>query len=78
MKAVQRIVFYGVPENPIFWAEIVGFLGLRPSESEVGGGRGAVRALFSKWDVLKLERIVGTERVKKLVADRGGDTFDFV
>jgi U3 small nucleolar RNA-associated protein 25 len=78
LKGVQRVVFYGVPENPIFWAEIVGFLGLRASESEVGGGRGAVRALFSKWDVLKMERIVGTERVKKLVADRGGDTFDFV
>ena len=78
MKGVQRVVFYGVPENPIFWAEFVGFLGLRASESEVGGGRGAVRALFSKWDVLKMERIVGTERVKKLVADRGGDTFDFV
>jgi U3 small nucleolar RNA-associated protein 25 len=78
LKGVQRVVFYGVPENPIFWAEIVGFLGLRASGSEVGGGRGAVKALFSKWDVLKMERIVGTERVKKLVADRGGDTFDFV
>ena len=78
LKGVQRIVFYGVPENPAFWAEIVGFLGLGGSESEDGGGKGRVKAIFSKWDVLKMERIVGTDRVKKLVADRGGDTFDFV
>ena len=78
LKGVQRIVFYGVPENPIFWPEIVGFLGLGGPESGNGGGKGAVKAIFSKWDVLKMERIVGTDRVKKLVADRGGDTFDFV
>jgi U3 small nucleolar RNA-associated protein 25 len=78
LKGVQRIVFYSVPENPIFWAEVVGFLGLKDSGSPDGGGKGAVRALFSKWDVLKMERIVGTERVKNLVADRGGDTFEFV
>lgn len=78
LKGVQRVVFYGIPENPIFWTEVVAFLGLSHSGTQDGGGRGAVRAMFSKWDVLKLERIVGTERVKKLVADRFGDTFDFV
>ena len=78
LKGVRRIVFYGVPENPTFWAEIVGFLGLNGPESDGGGGKGAVKAMFSKWDVLRMERIVGTERVRKLVADRGGDTFDFV
>jgi U3 small nucleolar RNA-associated protein 25 len=78
LKGVQRVVFYGVPENPIFWAEIAGFLGLGHSGSGDGEGRGSIKAIFSKWDILKMERIVGTERVKKLVADRGGDTFDFV
>jgi U3 small nucleolar RNA-associated protein 25 len=78
LKGVQRVVFYGVPENPIFWAEIAGFLGLGDSGSGDGKGRGSVKAIFSKWDILKMERIVGTDRVKKLVDDRGGDTFDFV
>ena len=49
------------------------------SGNEGGGGKGSIKAIFSKWDVLKLERIVGSERVKKLVADTGsGDRFDFV
>jgi U3 small nucleolar RNA-associated protein 25 len=76
---VQRVVFYGIPENPIFWAEVAGFLGVMDSGNEGGGGKGLIKAIFSKWDVLKLERIVGTERVNKLVADTGsGDRFDFV
>lgn len=78
LKGVQKVVFYGVPENPIFWAEVAGFLGLGDSGNERGGGKGSIKAIFSKWDVLKLERIVGTERAKRLVGDRGGDTFDFV
>jgi U3 small nucleolar RNA-associated protein 25 len=78
LKGVQRAVFYGLPENPLFWPEVAGFLGVEDSMDERGGGKGSIKAIFSKWDILKLERIVGTERVKKLVADRGGDMFDFV
>ncbi len=81
LRGIKRVVFYGVPENPIFWAEIVGFLGLGSvagDDETTVKAEGMVRAMFSKWDVLKLERIVGTERVKRLVADRGGDTFEFI
>jgi len=88
LKGVGRIVFYGVPENPVFWPELVSLLGLasvgaagKEKSKSVSVGtakKGAVRALFSKWDAMKLERVVGSERVTRLITDRGGDVFDFV
>lgn len=79
LRGVRKVVFYSVPENPIFWTEIIGLLGLGlDTETAKGNMKGAVRALFSKWDAMKLERIVGTERVGRLIHDRAGDTFDFV
>jgi U3 small nucleolar RNA-associated protein 25 len=76
LKGVKRLIFYSLPENPIFWSEMVGTLS---SEFEDGTDpdRRTVRALFSRWDVLKLERIVGTSRVGKMVNDKAGDTFEF-
>lgn len=84
LKGVRRIIFYGVPENPIFWPEMLDALGMNAQKdlewasSQRGKhGKGLVRALFSKWDVMKLERIVGTERVGRLVSEREGDVFEF-
>jgi len=76
LKGVKRVLFYSLPENPVFWSELVGSL-----SPEFAGNteksKPTVRALFSRWDVLKLERIVGTSRVGKMVTDKAGDTFEF-
>ncbi|KHN96950.1 digestive-organ expansion factor [Metarhizium album ARSEF 1941] len=77
-SAVQRVIFYGLPENPIFYREIAGeYLGRSERDLRIEPGQGTVRVMFSKYDVMKLERVVGSKRVGKMIRERG-DTFDFV
>jgi U3 small nucleolar RNA-associated protein 25 len=78
IRGVKRIIMYGLPDNPLFYQEIVGGY-LQSSEQAflLEHGQGSVRVMFSKYDVFKLERIVGTQRVGKMIHERG-DTFDFV
>lgn len=85
LKGIRKLIFYGVPDNPIVWTEMVDALGSNAQIDEdwaqsqrAKQGRGLVRALFSKWDFMKLERVVGTDRVGRLVSEREGDVFDFV
>jgi U3 small nucleolar RNA-associated protein 25 len=76
LKGVKRLLFYSLPENPVFWRELVGLLSPDLADS-TEMNKPTVRALFSRWDVLKLERIVGTSRVAKMVHEKAGDTFEF-
>lgn len=78
LKGVRRVVMYGLPDNPVFYKEIVGAnLARAEQDGVVEPGLGGARVMFSKYDVLRLERIVGSQRVGKMLRERG-DTFDFV
>lgn len=78
IRGVKRVVLYGVPENPLFYTELVGeMLESAIDEGKVERSDASVRALFSKWDALALERIVGSERAKRMLKENRGDTFDF-
>ncbi|KAL8927784.1 MAG: hypothetical protein Q9208_002200 [Pyrenodesmia sp. 3 TL-2023] len=78
LRGVKRVMLYGLPENPLFYREIVGgFLGSSVSQALVDVHRANVRCLFSKLDLLKLERSVGTKRYLSLLSEKG-DTFDFI
>lgn len=77
IKGVKQIVLYGLPENPVFYRELAGYLMSSISEGRVEAHRTNIRALFSKFDLLKIERIVGTLRYQSLIRDQG-DTFEFL
>ncbi|KAL2173229.1 uncharacterized protein P884DRAFT_212563 [Thermothelomyces heterothallicus CBS 202.75] len=78
IKGVKRVIMYGLPDNPLFYQEVAGGYLQRSEQSlMLEPGQGVVRVMFSKYDVMKLERIVGTSRVGKMIHDQG-DTFDFV
>lgn len=79
IRGVKRVVFYALPQNPLFYSEIVGgFLGQTLEQGTCEASGMNVRAVFSKWDGLRLERVAGTERVKGMLAVKTGDTFDFL
>lgn len=79
IKGVKQVIMYGLPDNPIFYQELVGgYLGATISEGKVDPTEAGVRAMFSKWDGLRLERVVGTKRVGSMLKDKSGDTFDFI
>ncbi|KAI8097867.1 uncharacterized protein B0P05DRAFT_522396 [Gilbertella persicaria] len=67
IRGTFHVVFYGLPEDPLYYTEIVNFLSLKFDEASAAEeATFSCTALFTKYDFLKLERIVGTERAKKM------------
>ena len=78
LKGVKKVIMYGLPENMIFYVEIVGgFLNDAIAAAQLDRRDGSVRVLFSKLDIMKLERTVGTQRYLALLKSDVGDTFEF-
>ncbi|RDA88609.1 hypothetical protein CP532_5816 [Ophiocordyceps camponoti-leonardi (nom. inval.)] len=74
IRGVQGVMFYGLPDNPVFYREVAGEF-LSQSQQELGV-EVTVRVMYSRFDAMKLERVVGSQRVAKMLQERG-DTFDF-
>nr|POE75770.1 u3 small nucleolar rna-associated protein 25 [Quercus suber] len=71
IRGVKRVVMYGVPDNGIFYRELVeGYVGTSLNEGKVSPEESGIRVMFSKFEGLKLERIVGSDRVKSMLGVR--------
>ena len=78
LRGVKRVIMYQLPDNPRFYEELVSdFLGLMINEGQLESSEASVRVLFSKFDQMRLERVVGTKRIRSLLTEKG-DTFEFI
>jgi U3 small nucleolar RNA-associated protein 25 len=86
IRGVNEVHFYALPERAEFFAEFVRFAALRESASG-GGSAGALSLVgasanratvaFSRLDAMRLERVVGTARAKKMLAPEANSAFVF-
>lgn len=65
IRGIRHLLWYSLPEYPQFYANLCGMIGDYPS-SQLANCKCEI--LYSKWDTLKIERIVGTVETAK-VAD---------
>ncbi|KAF8935328.1 rRNA-binding ribosome biosynthesis protein utp25 [Dissophora ornata] len=87
IRGTFHLTFYGLPDHPQFYPEMLNLLalpaGTEKSRSKHVGATGledramSCTALFTKYDLLKLQRIVGTERASSMCKQEGRDLFVF-
>ncbi|ODQ81510.1 hypothetical protein BABINDRAFT_159791 [Babjeviella inositovora NRRL Y-12698] len=76
LKGVKNILFYAPPSDPAFYSEIIGCIGKTAFREECELDLCFARVLYSKWDALSVERLVGSERVGKLCGTKD-EVFEF-
>ncbi|ODV89730.1 hypothetical protein CANCADRAFT_20476, partial [Tortispora caseinolytica NRRL Y-17796] len=67
LKGVRKVVMYSLPSNPLYFREFLSMVEQNNRLQGVDGESGQVRAIFSRYDSLKLERIVGSDAAKRMV-----------
>ena len=78
IQGVKKVVMYRLPDDPLFYKEVVdGYLGAESSGTNLNGHEANVKVLYSRLDALSLERIVGSDRFLTMLNEKGGDTFSF-
>ncbi|KAI5962343.1 UTP25 [Candida pseudojiufengensis] len=76
INGVKSLIIYSPPSNPIFYKEIIRFIGKSIFKDECDLNLAMVKTIFSKWDATSLERIVGNERAPILCNSRN-DSYEF-
>ncbi|SGZ49098.1 CIC11C00000000308 [Sungouiella intermedia] len=66
LSGVKNVLIYEPPSNPLFYKELLRFVGKSVFKSEADIDLSFVKTIYSKWDAVTLERIVGNERAPVL------------
>ncbi|KAG0280925.1 rRNA-binding ribosome biosynthesis protein utp25 [Linnemannia exigua] len=89
IRGTFHLAFYGLPDHAQFYPEMLNLLALpaaagkEKSRSKHSAATGledramSCTALFTKYDLLKLQRIVGTDRANSMCKQEGRDLFVF-
>lgn len=82
LRGAKTIVFYSLPDHAAFYPELMAgpFIPSATGKqtADIDEADVSSRVAFSKFDWLKLERIVGTEAARRMVSDRDETKFTFV
>ncbi|KAJ2304650.1 rRNA-binding ribosome biosynthesis protein utp25 [Coemansia sp. RSA 2706] len=75
IKGIRHMVFYSLPDHPHYYSELVNLM-LNGNDESVAADELSCTAFYSKFDQLKLERVVGTKLALQLLSgDRSQFTF---
>lgn len=66
IAGVKNVLIYEPPSNPLFYKELLRFVGKSVFDSKADIDLSFVKTIYSKWDAVTLERIVGNERAPVL------------
>ena len=67
VRGVSHALFYGVPDDPRFYSDVVSWVGARGRAVGDAPAGGRATTLFTRLDALALERVVGRDRAKRMV-----------
>ncbi|KAJ2898925.1 rRNA-binding ribosome biosynthesis protein utp25 [Coemansia aciculifera] len=75
IKGIHRLVFYSLPEHPLYYSELLNLM-LTSNDETASPELLSCTALYTKYDQLKVERIVGSALASQLLtAERSQFTF---
>lgn len=63
---VQDVVFYGLPDHPDFYSDLVQMASSASPAARSSQQHASVTVLFTKFDALQLSQIVGSDRASKM------------
>ncbi|GFR41586.1 hypothetical protein Agub_g2307, partial [Astrephomene gubernaculifera] len=77
IRGIKDILFYGLPDHGHYYSELVNLLEEGGGAAAAGGAaagahQATVTALFCGWDVLQLERVVGSGRARRMLRGESG------